>query len=137
MSKGRGKAPSQRQLRVGEELRHALSAIIARGELRDPALAGLSITVTEVEVSPDLKNATAYVVPLGGGDVDEIVTALGHAAGFLRHEIGRMVDLRYLPALHFAADRSFDTAERIERALKDPNVARDLGPQEEDDGSAA
>lgn len=119
-------AASQRQLRVGEELRHALARILGRGELRDPALVDLSLTVTEVRVSPDLKNATAFIVPLGGGGLDAAVAALNHAAGYFRGQLGREVELRYVPRLTFAADRSFDEAGRIEEILKRPRVRRDL-----------
>ncbi len=121
-----GKAPSQRQLRVGEELRHALSRILARGELRDPALADLNLTVTEVRVSPDLKNATAYVVPLGGGGLEAAVVALNHAGGFFRSRLAREVALRHAPRVAFAADRSFDEARRIDAILERPRVRRDL-----------
>lgn len=123
------KGPSQRQLRVGEELRHALARILARGELRDPALAELTLTVTEVRTSPDLKFATAFVVPLGGACLDQAVAALNRATGYFRAQLAREVDLRYLPRLTFAADRSFDEADRIEAILRRPRVRRDLaGP---------
>jgi len=120
------RAPSQRQLRVGEELRHALARVLAHDGLRDPALAGVSLTVTEVRLSPDLKNATAFVVPLGGGDLDGKVAALNRAAGFLRAQVGREVALRHLPRLDFAADRSFDEAGRVREILGRPSVRRDL-----------
>ena len=97
MSKKRER--SVRQLRVGEELRHILAEILARGDLRDPDLAGRSITVSEVRVSPDMRNATAFVLPLGGGDEDVVVAALGRAATFLRNEVGRKLHLKYLPNL--------------------------------------
>ena len=122
----RDKVPSQRQLRVGEELRHALSRILSRGELRDPALAGLNLTVTEVRASPDLKNATAYVMPLGGGGLDEAVEALNRAAGFFRTRIARDVALRHAPRISFAPDRSFDEAHRVREILERPRVRRDL-----------
>ena len=122
----RDKAPSQRQLRVGEELRHALSRILSRGELRDPALAGLNLTVTEVRASPDLKNAIAYVVPLGGGGLEAAVEALNRAAGFFRTRIAREVALRHAPRISFAPDRSFDEAHRVHEILERPRVRRDL-----------
>ena len=122
-----GQGRSQRQLRVGEELRHALARILARGELRDPHLAGVSLTVTEVRVSPDLKNAAAFVVPLGGGDLEPIVAALNHAASFLRGQLAHEVQLRYTPRLSFQADRSFDEAAHINEILHHPRVARDVG----------
>jgi ribosome-binding factor A len=117
---------SQRQLRVGEELRHALSQVLARGELRDPHLTDVSLTVTEVRVSPDLKNATAFVVPLGGGDLEAVVAALNHAASFLRGQLGHEVRLRYTPRLSFQADHSFDEAAHINDILHHPRVARDV-----------
>ena len=113
MSKGDAKAPSQRQLRVGEELRHALAWILERGDIRDPGLAGVAVTVTEVRVSPDLRNATAFVMPLGGDHVPSVVEALNRAAPFVRRQLGKAVKLRRLPALDFVADTSFDEAGRI------------------------
>lgn len=121
-----GKERSQRQLRVGEELRHALAQVLARGELRDPHLSDVSLTVTEVRVSPDLKNATAFVVPLGGGELEAIVGALNHAAGFLRGQLGHEVQLRHTPRLSFQADHSFDEAAHINELLHHPRVARDV-----------
>jgi len=118
--------PSQRQLRVGAELRHALARILERGEIRDPAVAGRSVTVTEVRVSPDLRRVTVFVVPLGGGDAGPLLDGLKRAAPFLRHEIARLVQLRVLPEFSFAADTSFDRAERIEQLLNSPAVRRDL-----------
>lgn len=119
-------APGQRQLRVGEALRHALAEILARGELRDPELAGLQVTVTEVRVSPDLRAATAFVVPFGGGDAAALAKALNRASAFFRMRLADEVELRVAPTIHFAPDLSFDKAERIERLLHDPHVARDL-----------
>ncbi len=119
-------APGQRQLRVGEALRHALAEILARGELRDPELAGLQVTVTEVRVSPDLRAATAFVVPFGGGDAAVLAEALNRASAFFRMRLADEVELRVAPTIHFAPDLSFDKAERIERLLHDPHVARDL-----------
>ncbi|MCC7048453.1 MAG: 30S ribosome-binding factor RbfA [Alphaproteobacteria bacterium] len=110
---------SQRPLRVGEELRHALAHLLERGVLRDPALAGLSITVTEVRVSPDLKNATAFVTPLGGAGGTAAVKALNHASAHLRGLVATAVRLRYTPRLRFMLDTSFDNASRIERVLKE------------------
>jgi ribosome-binding factor A len=119
---------SPRQLRVGEEIRHALAAVIGRGELRDPALRGVAITVSEVRVSADLRHATAFVLPLGGGAVDAVVKALGRAAPFLRGEVARAINLRYAPEIVFAPDTSFDHASRIDAALRRPEVRRDLRP---------
>jgi ribosome-binding factor A len=120
------KAPSQRQLRVGEEIRHALAHILSSGRLHDPDLAGISITVTEVRVTPDLKAATAYVTPFGGGEAQKVVSALRRAAGFLQHELAGQIELRLLPRLSFAHDTRFDRAGAIDRILADPKVARDL-----------
>jgi len=127
------RAPTQRQLRVGEEVRHAIALALERGEVRDPAVKGVAITVTEVRLSPDLKNATAYVVPLGGGNASEVVDALNRASGFLRGWVGRNVRLRHIPRVSFEADASFDEAQRIENALKNPHVARDIIKNTEDD----
>lgn len=131
MSRGH-KPPSQRQLRVGEELRHAIANILERGDIRDPDLAGRAITVTEVRVSPDLRNATVFVVPLGGGEVSPILQGLRRARPFLRHAIAQAVELRVVPDLAFEADTSFDQASRIDALLRSPEVRRDLG---EDDFS--
>jgi ribosome-binding factor A len=130
--------PSQRQLRVGEALRHALIDIIGRGGFRDPALAGAQVTVTEVRVSPDLKNATAYVVPFAKGDPVALAKALGHAAPYLRRQLADAVELRYLPQLRFEPDLSFDKAAEIDRLLRRPAVARDLaadGDSEDEHGA--
>jgi len=125
-------APSQRPLRVGEELRHALARILERGELRDPTLAEATVTVTEVRVSPDLKNATAFVMPLGGAHAGEIVAALQRCAPFLRRALAREVKLRHAPGLAFALDTAFDHASQISALLHRPEVERDLAPRIED-----
>ena len=122
----RTKAPSQRQLRVGEELRHALARVLTRNPLSDPALAGVTLTVTEVRLSPDLRNATAFVVPLGGAGLEPVVRALNRAAAFLRGQLAREVRLRHLPRLAFAADRTFDQARRVHDILERPHVRQDL-----------
>jgi ribosome-binding factor A len=122
---GEGIPAGMRPLRVGEAIRHALSSIFARGELRDPDLAGVSITVTEVRVSPDLMKATAFVAPLGGGDVDTVVAALHRAAPYIRGQVVREVELRRAPELSFVPDTSFDYASRIDAALRQPTVRRD------------
>jgi ribosome-binding factor A len=124
--------PGQRRLRVGEEVRHALARIFERGELRDPDLAGVTITVTEVRLSPDLKNATAYIMPLGGERAAEVVAALRRSAPYLRGAVGREVNLRYAPNLSFALDTSFDHASRIRAALHRPEVERDLAAPEQE-----
>ena len=125
----------QRPLRVGEEMRHALAQIFLRGDMHDPALQGVSLTVTEVRVSPDLKHATAYVMPLGGRDAADAMAGLKRAASFLRMELARMVKLRVAPTLTFALDQSFDEASRVEELLHRPEVARDLLPGGEQDGT--
>ena len=122
-----GKPPSQRQLRVGEELRHALAELLQRGDFHDPELAALNVTVTEVRISPDLRNATAFVTPLGGGHMDETLAALRRAGPFLRGQIARAINLRHAPTLSFEADTSFDYASHIDTILHSPAVARDVG----------
>jgi ribosome-binding factor A len=119
---------SQRQLRVGEALRHALAAILCDGECRDPALTEASITVTEVRVSPDLRDASVFVMPLGGLKAPEALAGLERSAGFLRSRLARDVPLRFAPRLVFSLDSSFDAAARIGHLLASPAVKRDLGP---------
>ncbi|MFY9288305.1 MAG: 30S ribosome-binding factor RbfA [Alphaproteobacteria bacterium] len=118
---------SQRQLRVGEELRHALASVFLRDEVPWPhGFSPPTVTVTEVQVSPDLKNATVFVMPLGGIQLDETVKTLNNMAGFFRHIIAKNVDMRYAPKLGFKADNSFNYAQRIDEILHDPEVAKDL-----------
>ena len=126
MARRRAKAPSQRQLRVGEQLRHTLSQILARGELRDPELAEANVTVTQVRVSPDMKAATAYVLPFADGTPEDLAAALNRAAGYFRGQLGREIDLKYTPELRFAPDRSFDEAARVDQLLRKPRVRQDL-----------
>ncbi len=119
---------SQRQLRVGEEIRHRLSEILMRDEVRDPDLAGRSITVTQVQVSPDMKQARVYARPLAG-DVEtskKVIAALNRSAGFLRGRLGREITIRHTPELRFATDDSFDAADALDRLLRSKPVARDL-----------
>ena len=132
----RAVAPSQRQLRVGEELRHALAQLLRPGELRDPALRDANITVTEVRVSPDLKNASAFVMPLAGSNSDEIMAGLKRSTPFLRARVARTVELRQVPNIAFAFDTAFDTAARIAALLHAPEVERDLHPPPEGDDNA-
>src|SRR5260370_2767441 len=127
------RATSQRQLRVGEELRHALAQLLRPGELRDPALREANITVTEVRVSPDLKNATAFVMPFAGTNEAEIMAGLKRSAPFLKGRVGRIVELRQAPNIVFAVDTAFDSAARIEALLHRPEVERDLHPPPEPD----
>ena len=132
----RHRAPSQRQLRVGELIRHALAEMLGRGEVRDPYLEGLVVTITEVRPSPDLRTATVFVMPLGGVGGELVLGALGRAAPFIRGRIAREVDLRFAPELRFALDETFDEATRIEKLLRSPRVARDLDRTGEDDDGA-
>ena len=108
---------NQRQQRVAEEIRHVLANIIQRGELKDPQLMDLSVTVSEVRVSPDLKNATAFIAPLGGGSSEALATAMNRAAPFIRMRLGKKLSLKYLPKVIFEADKSFDYAQKIESIL--------------------
>ena len=124
---------SQRQLRIGEELRHALARILRDGECRDPVLENASITVTEVRISPDLRNATAFVMPLAGTRATEVVASLERSATFLKGLVAREVPLRNTPNLVFALDDSFDQAARISTLLTRPEVARDLRPPAAED----
>ena len=120
--------PGQRQLRVGEELRHGLAKILREGESRDPILENANITVTEVRMSPDLHSATAFVMPLAGANAAEVLAALKRCRGFLKGLLASKVPLRYAPDLTFALDGSFDQADRIHQLLRRPDVARDLPP---------
>jgi ribosome-binding factor A len=117
MSKSRRSGPSQRQLRVGELVRQALSELLQRGELRHPALSTTSITVSEVRMSTDLRHAVAFVMPLGGENADAVLQGLAECAPFIRGQIARRVALKFAPDLKFEFDHSFDEAERIERLL--------------------
>jgi ribosome-binding factor A len=118
--------PSQRQLRVGELVRHALAEMLARAEIHDPVLEAHSLTVPEVCMSADLRLATIYVMPLGGRDQAEVIAALDHHKKFLRGEIARRVNLKFAPEIRFRIDERFDEAERIEKLLRTPQVRRDL-----------
>ena len=128
------RGPSQRQLRVGEALRHALAQVLARNEIRDPDLDGVSVTITQVRPSPDMRHATVYCEPLGGQNAKEIVAALNRHKGFLRGEMGHLITTKFTPELRFVEDDSFAEAQRIETILKSPEVQRDLSaPDSEDD----
>ena len=120
------KGPSQRQLRVGELIRHKLSEMLSRGEIHDDILSTNVITVPEVRMTPDLRIATAYVMPLGGGNIDEIISALSGNKKFIRSEIARAVALKYAPDVRFRPDESFDEALRIEALLNSPKVRQDI-----------
>jgi len=131
-STNRARSPSVRQLRVGEEIRHCLAEIFGRGDLHDPDLSNISLTISEVRISPDLRNAAAYVMPLGGGDVDKALAALSRAAPYLRGRVGKQLTLRYAPALSFRRDPSFETVTRIDAILRSPEVVRDLDADRSD-----
>lgn len=135
MSKSRhtGQGPSLRLLRVGENVRHAMSSILARGDVQDDDLASASVTVSEARVSPDLRNATIFVMPLGGDPEGKVVKALNRNAAFLRGEMSRIVHMKYMPRLKFTLDESFDEASHIEALLKDPRVAKDLQDRADED----
>ena len=120
------RTPGQRQLRVGEEIRHLLAELLERGEMRDPELREASITVTSVDVSPDLRNATAFVMPLGGHDEKRLMAAMRRAAPWFRARVGERAGLRYAPEIRFELDRTFDEADRIGSLLRRPDVARDI-----------
>lgn len=120
-------------MRVGEEIRHALADIFIRGEVHSMELFGASITVSEVRVSPDLKNATAYVMPLAGENKEALLAALKSSAPELRHLVSRRMKLRYMPKISFALDTSYEEAERINKLLQNPEVVRDLEKQKMDD----
>ena len=120
------KGPSQRQLRVGELIRHAISDLLSRGAIHDDTLASAIVTVPEVRMSPDLKIATVYVMPLGGGDEESIIKALAANKKFIRGEVARAVNLKYAPDLRFRKDASFDEGMRIDALLASEKVRRDV-----------
>jgi ribosome-binding factor A len=124
---------SQRQLRVGEQVRHAIADILAQGSVHDADLEGHIITVPEVRMSPDLKLATIYVMPLGGRDTELVITALDRNKKFLRGEVARRVNLKFAPDIRFRVDERFDEAERIEKLLRTPAVQKDLEQDPESD----
>jgi ribosome-binding factor A len=121
---------SARQLRVGELIRHALAELFARGDVHDPVLEGHMITVPEVRMSPDLRLATIYIMPLGGRDAEAVLAALEENKRYLRGEISRRVNLKFAPEIRFRVDERFDEAERIEKLLRTPAVQRDLRDNE-------
>ncbi|MFK8253581.1 30S ribosome-binding factor RbfA [Ancylobacter terrae] len=130
-----GAGPSQRQLRVGELVRHALAEVLARGDVPDPALGKTLITVPEVRMSPDLKLATCYVMPLGGKDTKATLEALDANRKALRGEVGHRLELKFVPDLRFRLDTSFEEGARIDALLRSPDVQRDLGgPTDTDQG---
>lgn len=127
------KGPTQRQLRAGELMRHALVEIMREEEINDPALEGVPVTITQVRMSPDLRHATVFVEPLGGGHAAEVVDALNRHTKFLRGRLGRSIDAKFTPDLKFFHDESFNEAARMSRLFDDPRVAQDLRPQEPSD----
>jgi ribosome-binding factor A len=133
------KGPTQRQLRVGEVLRHALADIFRETDIRDPELFGVSVTVTEVKPSPDMRHATVFVEPLAGRNADTVIAALNRHRGFLRGQLGHTIELKFTPELRFVEDTSFAEAERIAKILHSERVARDLKAEaensEDEDGA--
>jgi ribosome-binding factor A len=129
------KGPSQRMLRVGELVRHALAAMFARGEVEDEALRGVVVTVPEVRMTPDLKLANAYVMPLGGQHAPEVVEALNRHRRFIRGRIAPQLELKFAPDIRFFVDETFEEASRIDALLRTDRVRRDV-ETDEDDGDA-
>jgi ribosome-binding factor A len=117
---------SQRQLRAGELVRHALVNVLYEEELQNDTMAGVSVTITEVRLSPDLRNASVYVEPLGGQHADEVVKALNRHTGFLRGRLGHAIDMKFVPALKFLHDQSFAEAERMAKLFDNPTIQEDL-----------
>jgi ribosome-binding factor A len=131
----REKGPSQRQLRVGEMLRHALSQILVRGDIRDPDLEGVSVTITQVKPSGDMRHANVFCEPLGGKNADRIITALNRHKALIRGQMGQMIEMKFTPELRFVEDHSFAEAQKIEDLLRTDRVARDLADKTEADES--
>ena len=125
--------PSQRQLRAGELVRHALVEILRVEDFADPVLADVSVTISQVKVSPDLKHAICFVEPLGGTNAPAVVAGLNRAAKFLRGKLGHAIEMKFTPALKFVHDDSFDTAASMNRLLDDPRVRRDIEAPGEDE----
>jgi len=121
-----GGQPSMRLLRVGENIRHAIATVIQRGDIRDEDLHGVTITISEVRPSPDLRQATVYVMPLGGEDKDVIVKALNKNAPYIRGQMGKMLIMKHIPQPIFRIDESFDEAANIEKILRSERVQQDL-----------
>ncbi len=132
MPHSRKSAPSQRMLRVGELVRHALATFFMRDEVEDPALAGVTVTIPEVRVSADLRHASVFVMPLGGAHAGEVAEALNRHQRFIRGAISGELDLKFIPELKFEVDESFAEADRIEALLKSERVARDLEPDHDE-----
>lgn len=130
MRHGSSKAtgPSQRQLRAGEVVRHALVEVLRVEDIDDPALSGVSVTVAEVRLSPDLRHATAFVQPLGGGNAPEVVAGLNRHAKFLRGRLGSHIELKFTPELRFMVDESYEAARKMDALFASEAVRRDLEP---------
>ncbi len=124
------KGPTQRQLRVGEIIRHALAEVLSQGRLSDPDLDGMIISVAEVRMSPDLKNATALVMPLGGRNAERAMTGLDRSRKWLRGQVARRVNLKFAPELHFRLDTRYDDDDRVTTVLHAPLVAEDLAKKD-------
>jgi len=134
MSRFAGSGPSQRQLRVGEQVRHALSDVLQRGEVRDDLLESVVISISEVRMSPDLKIATAFVAPLGAADDDAVIKALARNAKFIRGRVsGALRQMKFMPEFRFRLDTSYDNMARIDELLRSPEVARDLDSEGKED----
>lgn len=129
----RDQGPSQRQLRVGEMLRHALSEILIRGEIRDADLEGVSVTITQVKPSGDMRHATVFCEPLGGKNADKIIAALNRHKAFIRGRMGHTIALKFTPELRFVEDKSFAEAQKIEDLLRSERVRRDLAAKRDSD----
>src|SRR3984893_16849534 len=127
---------SQRQLRVGELIRHEFADMLTRGDIHDPVIQAHLITVPEVRMTADLRLATIYVMPLGGRDVEAVIAALDRNKRYVRGEIAHRVNLKFAPEIRFRADERFDEAERIEKVLRSPEVRRDLQPESADEKSS-
>src|ERR1700735_413246 len=127
---------SQRQLRVGELIRHELAEMLSRGDVHDPVLDAHMITVPEVRMSPDLRLATIYIVPLGGRDEQNVLAALDRNKRYMRGEIARRVNLKFAPEIRFRIDERFDEAERIEKLLRTPDVKSDLDKKDDEEGDS-
>ena len=132
-SRDSGPNASQRQLRVGELVRHAIAEMLTRGDIHDPVIEAHLITVPEVRMSPDLRLATIYVMPMGGRDADDVVTAFDRHKKRLRTEIAHRINLKFAPDIRFRVDERFEEAERIDRLLRSPEVKRDLTKDESGD----
>lgn len=129
---GKEKAPSQRMLRMGELVRHALAEMFSRGEVHDPVLETHVITIPEVAMTPDLRHATAYVMPLGGKDERAVLDALNRNKKYMRGVVAKKINAKFAPDLHFRIDERFDRADEIDRLLKQPEVQRDLKREDEE-----